>query len=194
MATELHKLRKGRERCAATRRDGWPCQAPAIPEGFVCRRHGGSAPQVRIAARHRQLQLALFVASSEFKEAAEGTEARFDALCRLLRAEEALAAYELKLSYLAELKAEVALRRAEDGWIRPSTASGNPAMVNAVPPASHGDRPGRPGAANPAAPREHHGHGNARPWSGPGGIWDAPPGPPASARDRIVLTPRLDSW
>jgi hypothetical protein len=122
MARKLRKLRKGRERCGATRRDGWPCQAPAIPEGFVCRRHGGAAPQVLIAARHRQLQLALFVAAREFEAAAEGTDGRFYALCRLLRAEEALDSYEARLAYLAELRAEVARRRTEAGWTRPDRA------------------------------------------------------------------------
>jgi hypothetical protein len=35
-----------RERCNATRRDGEPCQAPAVKGATVCRRHGGAAPQV----------------------------------------------------------------------------------------------------------------------------------------------------
>ncbi len=40
-------------RCSATRRDGTPCQAPAVKGATVCRMHGGSAPQVRAAARRR---------------------------------------------------------------------------------------------------------------------------------------------
>jgi hypothetical protein len=42
------------ERCTAHRTNGTPCGAWAIRGGFVCRMHGGSAPQVRAAA-HRRL-------------------------------------------------------------------------------------------------------------------------------------------
>ena len=115
------KLRKGRERCGATRRDGHPCQAPAVAEALVCLKHGGAAPQVLIASKHRQLQLALFVATREFEDA-KGTDREFEALCRALRAGRALDAYEVKLAYLAELRDEVAQRRTEDGWIRPAGA------------------------------------------------------------------------
>ena len=100
------KLRKGRERCTATRRDGRPCQAPAIPEGLVCRRHGGAAPQVAIAARHLQLQLRQFAAEGERVEAV-GTSREFEALCRALRAIEALDEYEWKMLKLACLRADV---------------------------------------------------------------------------------------
>ncbi len=68
-------------------RDGWPCQAPAIPGGLVCRRHGGKAPQVAIKAKHFQLQSARFIAAREFEAvaAAEDTDDRHYALCRLLK-------------------------------------------------------------------------------------------------------------
>jgi len=41
------------ERCTAHRTDGTPCGAWAIRGGYVCRMHGGSAPQVKAAARRR---------------------------------------------------------------------------------------------------------------------------------------------
>lgn len=103
------KLRKGRDRCTATRRDGQPCQAPAIAEGLVCRRHGGAAPQVRIAARHRQLQLALYVATREFDEA-YGTARQFDALCRAVAAGRDLDDYEAKMALVAKMRRAVKLR------------------------------------------------------------------------------------
>jgi hypothetical protein len=43
-----------RERCTAHRRDGERCGAPAIPYGAVCRRHGGSLPNVKAAAKRRK--------------------------------------------------------------------------------------------------------------------------------------------
>jgi hypothetical protein len=107
----LHNLRRGRDRCAGTRRDGQPCQAPAIEGGTVCRRHGGAAPQVQIAARHHELQLAMYVANREFQEA-RGTPAEFDALCRALQAGRDLDAYELKMEMLTELRAELRRKRA----------------------------------------------------------------------------------
>jgi hypothetical protein len=45
------KLRKGRDRCTAHCGDGRPCPATAIKGGVVCLTHGGSAPQVQLAAR-----------------------------------------------------------------------------------------------------------------------------------------------
>lgn len=43
--------------CRATSRSGQGCKLDAIPGGTVCRFHGGSAPQVREAARKRILAL-----------------------------------------------------------------------------------------------------------------------------------------
>jgi hypothetical protein len=102
----LHRLRKGRDECGAQRRDGQPCQAPAIEGGLVCLRHGGSAPQVRIAARLRVLQLALYVATLEWEEA-RGTWRADDAMGRCSIAERELREYEFKLARLANLRAEV---------------------------------------------------------------------------------------
>ena len=107
----LHKLRQGRDRCGARRRDGEPCQAPAIPGGLVCRCHGGAAPQVAIRAKHTELLLARYVAYCDW-EAARGTPREFDALCRSLQADRELDAYEVKMRLLAELKAERRRRQA----------------------------------------------------------------------------------
>lgn len=43
--------------CTAKRSNGQPCKASAIRGGRVCVTHGGSAPQVRDAARRRILEL-----------------------------------------------------------------------------------------------------------------------------------------
>jgi len=116
-AEGLRKLRKGRDQCSATRRDGEPCQAPAIAEGLVCRRHGGGSPQARIAAEHRQYQMAAYAATREFEEA-RGTPREFDALCAALAAGRELDAYEVKLRLLAELRAELKRKRATAGTMR----------------------------------------------------------------------------
>lgn len=43
-------------RCTGTaKRTGKQCMMPAIPGGTVCRKHGGSAPQVKAAANRRRL-------------------------------------------------------------------------------------------------------------------------------------------
>jgi hypothetical protein len=110
----LHQLRQGRDRCGARRRDGEPCQAPAIPGGLVCRRHGGAAPQVAIRARHMELLLARYAAHLDF-EAARGTPREFDALCRALQAGREVTGYEVKMRLLAELKAERKRRNAAAG-------------------------------------------------------------------------------
>lgn len=39
--------------CAATTRSGKPCSNPPVTGATVCRMHGGSAPQVKSAAKHR---------------------------------------------------------------------------------------------------------------------------------------------
>ena len=44
--------------CTAHRRNGLPCKGAAIRGATVCRLHGGSAPQVRDAARKRILAAA----------------------------------------------------------------------------------------------------------------------------------------
>lgn len=46
-------------RCRAHRRDGSPCKRWSIRGGFCCPSHGGSAPQVRRAARWRLTEAAL---------------------------------------------------------------------------------------------------------------------------------------
>ena len=108
------KLRKGRDQCTAHRRDGEQCLAPAVEGALVCRRHGGSAPQVQIAARHFVLMEAHYIAVIEWEEA-RGTPREFDALCKALRAQRDLNAYEVKLLRLAELRAAVKELKAAAG-------------------------------------------------------------------------------
>jgi hypothetical protein len=100
-----------RDRCGAKRRDGQPCGLPAIPDGWVCRRHGGAAPQVAIAAEYQEKQLQLYAAEVEFKEA-RGTPREFGALCRALQARRDLKAYEIKLVRYYDLRDALRERRA----------------------------------------------------------------------------------
>jgi len=46
----------GAKTCTAHTTGGDPCRNPAIRGANVCRHHGGSAPQVREAARRRLLE------------------------------------------------------------------------------------------------------------------------------------------
>lgn len=107
----LHKLRKGRDQCGAHRRDGQRCRAPAVAGAPVCRRHGGGAPQVRIAARRIQLLEARY-AAYEAWVAARGTSREFDALCATSLAENAVHRFDAKLERLRELRAQVRLFKA----------------------------------------------------------------------------------
>jgi hypothetical protein len=51
-------LAPGAARCTAKgKHSKKPCKNPAIAGGFVCRMHGGSAPQVKMAARERLMNL-----------------------------------------------------------------------------------------------------------------------------------------
>lgn len=54
----MARVRQAR-RCHARRSDGQSCRAWAIVGGFVCRVHGGSAPQVRREARIRALEASI---------------------------------------------------------------------------------------------------------------------------------------
>ena len=73
----------------------------------MCEQHGGAARQVKIAARHRELQLALLDAIERWKESDE-----FDDLCKVTAAQRALSEYEVKLARLAELRRSLAKKRA----------------------------------------------------------------------------------
>lgn len=44
--------------CSARRKDGSPCNSPAMLGGRVCRMHGGASPQARRKARLRLAELA----------------------------------------------------------------------------------------------------------------------------------------
>ena len=55
--------------CKAHRRNGLPCKGSAIRGATVCRLHGGSAPQVRDAARRRLLAAAVLRTIAATREA-----------------------------------------------------------------------------------------------------------------------------
>jgi hypothetical protein len=54
--------RRQARRCRARRTNGEPCKAYAITGGFVCRAHGGAAPQVRYEARVRRFEATMNIA------------------------------------------------------------------------------------------------------------------------------------
>lgn len=111
MRSEPRKLRKGRDRCTGHRRDGQPCGAPAIPGGTVCTRHGGRAPQVRLAAT-RVLLLEKRMAAFTAWQEARATYELFDrceehAFERVIQADRALEQFEDDLDLLALMKIEL---------------------------------------------------------------------------------------
>lgn len=73
-------------RCQAHTSSGKPCRAWAIVGGFVCRTHGGSAPQVRAAANRRLLALAPRAVQviADLLEHAESEPVRLKAATELL--------------------------------------------------------------------------------------------------------------
>jgi hypothetical protein len=99
--------RERHDRCMARRRDGERCEAHAVPGGNVCEAHGGGAPQVRIAARLRELQFALLDAVETWRETGE-----FADLCKVTAAQRAVEEYEDKLELLSELRRSLAEKRA----------------------------------------------------------------------------------
>ncbi len=113
--TTPRKPRKGRDRCTAHRHDGQPCGAPAVPGTLVCRRHGGSAPQVRLAAERRLLEDRLFAAYLAWqqihnKDHVPGQllgQAEFDAMVAITDAERALEQFEDDLVLIALMKMEI---------------------------------------------------------------------------------------
>lgn len=50
-------LKRGQRCSAHSKRTGNPCTQPAIAGATVCRMHGGSAPQVKAAAKERLMAL-----------------------------------------------------------------------------------------------------------------------------------------
>jgi hypothetical protein len=90
------------EPCSAKRRDGKPCQARAVPGGFVCKVHGGGAPQVRALAKRRLLEEAVAAAMLAWAESGS-----VDDLYRIAEAENTLR------EFLAELGEARAVRRAK---------------------------------------------------------------------------------
>lgn len=95
-AEGLRRLKQGRDQCSATRRDGQQCQAPAIAGGLVCRRHGGAAPQVAIAAEYMNNLTAAREAEQAWEQA-RGTERETDALIEALDAERGIEEYQIKM-------------------------------------------------------------------------------------------------
>lgn len=110
-AAGYHKLRKGRRQCEAETRNGGRCQAPAIPGGDVCRRHGGGAPQVRVQAALMVLYEARHEAHQAFT-AARGGPGESDALCEFTKADNAVKRAEDKVQRIRELRAELRRRKA----------------------------------------------------------------------------------
>lgn len=140
-----------RDRCSATRRDGRQCEALAIEFGVVCVKHGGSAPQVQIAAQRMRLQFAICCAREDWR-AAKDTEAGFDLLCRISQAERALERFEAKVIEVADLRESIARYKAERGesHLPPWQPSPEDLAVLGIRP-----RPRRPeGAQRHSAPRE----------------------------------------
>src|ERR1700744_1118683 len=110
-------IREGRQQCEAHRRDGARCSAPAIQGGTVCRVHGGSAPQVKRAARRVWL-LEQYAAAVEAWQANPGipgqlTDRQIDLLGKAAIAERNLRDYEHKLYLIKLLQAELRLRARE---------------------------------------------------------------------------------
>jgi hypothetical protein len=146
------------EPCSALRRDGQPCQAPTIKGGFVCRRHGGSAPQVRIAAQRRLLQDRIVAATEEWW-AAKGTGVEFERLCGIAAAERDLRAFEARVAELARLRTAVraARKRAAErekaagaGQGSTSAQEAPAADVRLISPADRFARPDAPVVTGPA--------------------------------------------
>lgn len=93
-------------RCEAHRKDGQRCRAPAIPGGWVCLRHGGSAPQVRLRAGRVVRQERVYAAWQEVEERERGTERWYQAWDRFTAAEADLRQYEDDLDLVALLRME----------------------------------------------------------------------------------------
>jgi hypothetical protein len=106
-----------RERCHARTRTGRQCKAKAIEGGFVCRVHGGSAPQVQLAARRRVLAERVFMAHLDWQDVHDPSRTgpcslrEADALGRIARAERELAAHDAGAELLAVLRAAVRQQR-----------------------------------------------------------------------------------
>jgi len=107
----LHKLRKGRDQCGATTRNGGRCQAPAAEGQLVCRSHGGASPQALLKAEYMENCTRVYAVQLEYEQS-RGTSRESDALIRVLDAERGLEAYQIKLRLLRELKAGLKPRKA----------------------------------------------------------------------------------
>jgi hypothetical protein len=105
---------RSRDRCGARCRDGTACEAPVYtPENFRCKRHGGASPQAVIAARRRELALAVVRAEREWL-AARGTNRERGKFYLACDAYNELERYDAKLAQLRELRALLRERRAAE--------------------------------------------------------------------------------
>jgi hypothetical protein len=133
------------DRCTARRRDGERCEAHAIPGGNVCEQHGGSARQVKIAARHRELQFALVDAVQTWRETGD-----FDDLCKVTAAQRAVAEYEAKLELLSELRRSLAEKRAAAKASREAAQPAEPTGESSPGDALYGSVADSPGTTRPS--------------------------------------------
>lgn len=106
-ARPARRRRKKRDPCSAHRSDGQPCGASAIPGGIVCLTHGGSAPQVRIAAGRNLLQERIFWAYRDLQQHERGSKDWYQANDRVIIAERDLEQYESDLDLIALMKIEL---------------------------------------------------------------------------------------
>jgi hypothetical protein len=106
--SEPRKLRKGRDRCIAHRRDGQQCGAPAIPGGLVCRRHGGSASQVRLAGERVQLLERAYRAWLAVEQEEQGSERWRQALYKACEVDRRVKQFESDIDLLGRMRAELA--------------------------------------------------------------------------------------
>lgn len=106
-AEPRRRRRRRRFQCEAHRSDGQPCQASAILGGLVCEKHGGSAPQVRIAAGRRVLQEDYLDALAELKQHERGTERWYRAIERVNAIEREIEQFESDLDLIALMQMEL---------------------------------------------------------------------------------------
>lgn len=114
--------RPPRERCHACTRIGRQCKAKAIEGGFVCRVHGGSAPQVRLAARRRVLAERVFMAYQDWQDVHDPDRPPWQ-MC-ILREADALGRITIAERELAALDADVALIRVLQAGVRQQRRAG----------------------------------------------------------------------
>lgn len=178
-------------RCTARRQDGQPCKAMAARGANVCRVHGGSAPQVKAAARRRLEQAADVLVQRLLGLALDGDAsdpvalaAIRDALDRAGLNPKTAVEVEVGLKPYQQVFEGIARGVGRDGKPAP-TLPDPPALAPADPdeivdaeivtdPAENGDErpyaPTAPGNATPGGPEAAEGSTATRkrppPWTG----------------------------